>query len=81
MDKIFTMALIAASFAACKSTKTESAANKALLRRFYEEVYVRWNMAMVDEVLSSNFISHDWLEGTEVCNCLAIATNGCWIPA
>lgn len=64
MDKIFAMAFIAASFAACKSTNTESAANKALLRRFYEEVYVHWNMAMADEVLLPGFISHDWPEGT-----------------
>jgi predicted ester cyclase len=37
-----------------------TAANKGLLRRFYKEVYVDWNMAMVDEVVSPQFISHDW---------------------
>ena len=38
-------------------------ANKELLRRFYREVYVDWNMSLADEVLSPQFISHDWVEG------------------
>jgi predicted ester cyclase len=37
-----------------------AAANKALVRRFYREVYVDWNMALVDEVVSPRFTSHDW---------------------
>jgi steroid delta-isomerase-like uncharacterized protein len=37
-----------------------TAANKALLSRFYKEVYVDWNMALADEVLSPQFTSHDW---------------------
>jgi steroid delta-isomerase-like uncharacterized protein len=37
-----------------------AAANKALLSRFYKEVYVDWNMTLVDEVLSPRFTSHDW---------------------
>ena len=37
-----------------------AAANKALLRRFYKEVYVDWNMALVDAVVSPHFTSHDW---------------------
>lgn len=37
-------------------------ANKALVRRFYKEVYGDWDMAMVDEVVSPQFISHDWPE-------------------
>jgi predicted ester cyclase len=37
--------------------------NKALVRRFYRDVYVDWNMASVDEVVSSRFTSHDWPEG------------------
>jgi predicted ester cyclase len=41
-----------------------SNANKELLRRFYHEVYVHWNMEMADEVLSPHFISHDWPQGT-----------------
>jgi len=37
-------------------------ANKDLVRRFYKEVYVDWNMALVDEAVSPRFISHDWPE-------------------
>jgi steroid delta-isomerase-like uncharacterized protein len=37
-----------------------AAANKALVRRFYKDVYVEWNMALVDEVVSPRFTSHDW---------------------
>jgi len=40
-----------------------AAANKNLLRRFYKEVYVDWSMALVDEVVSPRFTSHDWPEG------------------
>lgn len=39
------------------------AANKELLRRFYKEVYVDWNMETADEILSPRFTSHDWPEG------------------
>jgi predicted ester cyclase len=42
---------------------TIAAANKELVRRFYKEVYVDWNMAVVDAVMSPRFISHDWPEG------------------
>jgi predicted ester cyclase len=38
--------------------------NKELLRRFYDEVYVQWNMNFADEVLSPRFISHDWPQDT-----------------
>ena len=37
-----------------------AAANKELVRRFYKEVYVDWNMALVDEIVSPRFVSHDW---------------------
>jgi steroid delta-isomerase-like uncharacterized protein len=40
-----------------------AAANKRLVRRFYEEVYGDWNMALVDEVVSPEFRSHDWPKG------------------
>jgi predicted ester cyclase len=40
-----------------------AAANKELLRRFYKEVYVDWNMAVVDAVMSPQFVSHDWPDG------------------
>ena len=39
-----------------------AAANKQLVRRFYKEVYGDWNMAMVGEVVSPRFTSHDWPE-------------------
>lgn len=41
-----------------------AAANKRLVRRFYQEVYGDWNMALVDEVVSPRFTSHDWPAGT-----------------
>lgn len=44
-------------------TNEIAAANKELLRRFYKEVYVNWNMALADDVISPQFISHDWPEG------------------
>ncbi len=44
-------------------TNDIAAANKALLRRFYNDVYVDWNMALVDEVVSPQFTSHDWSDG------------------
>jgi predicted ester cyclase len=37
-----------------------AATNKELVRRFYKEVYGDWNMALVDQVISPRFISHDW---------------------
>ena len=40
------------------------AANKELVGRFYKEVYGDWNMALVDEVVSPQFISHDWPKGS-----------------
>lgn len=40
-----------------------AAANKELVRRFYKEVYVDWNMALADKVVSPQFRSHDWPEG------------------
>lgn len=41
-------------------TDAIAAENKALVRRFYEEVYVDWNMAYADEVIAAEFRSHDW---------------------
>ena len=37
-------------------------ANKRLVRHFYKEVFVEWNMALVDEVVSPQFRSEDWPE-------------------
>ena len=45
------------------TTDEIAAANKSRVRRFYKEVYVDWNMTLADEVLSPQFISHDWPEG------------------
>lgn len=39
-------------------------ANKELVRRLYKEVYVDWNMELVDELVSTQFISHDWPKGS-----------------
>jgi len=39
-----------------------AAANKELVKRFSKDVYVNWNMELVDEVVSPQFISHDWPE-------------------
>jgi len=39
--------------------------NKALVRRFNEEVYNRGNMDVADELLAPNFISRDTLTGEE----------------
>jgi predicted ester cyclase len=44
-------------------TNDIAAVNKALLRRFYNDVYVDWNMALVDEVVAPQFTSHDWPDG------------------
>jgi predicted ester cyclase len=44
-------------------TSENTVANKGLVRRFYKEVYVDWNMSRADEVLSPQFTSHDWPEG------------------
>ena len=38
-------------------------ANKALVRRFYKDVYVDWNMQLADEIVSPRFTSHDWPTG------------------
>src|SRR5262249_40434247 len=40
-----------------------AAQNKALVRRFYQEVYVDWNMVFADDVVSPQFTSHDWPDG------------------
>ena len=37
-----------------------AAANKELLRRFYKDVYVDWDMSLADAVVSPRFTSHDW---------------------
>jgi len=44
-------------------TDQVASVNKGLVRRFYKEVFVDWNMASVDDVVSPRFISHDWPKG------------------
>jgi predicted ester cyclase len=44
-------------------TELLAAANKELVRRFYRDVYVHWNMKVADEVVSPQFRSHDWPQG------------------
>lgn len=39
-----------------------SSKNKELLKRFYKEVYVNWDLKVADEMLSPEFVSHDWPE-------------------
>jgi predicted ester cyclase len=40
--------------------------NKALVRRFWDEVYNRGNYDMADELLAPNFVSRDALAGEEI---------------
>jgi predicted ester cyclase len=37
--------------------------NKALMRRFYEEVFNRGNLAILDELCASNFVDHNPFPG------------------
>ncbi|MFO7543868.1 MAG: SDR family NAD(P)-dependent oxidoreductase [Trueperaceae bacterium] len=37
--------------------------NEALVRRLYERVFADWDVTMVDEVVDSEFVSHDWPPG------------------
>jgi predicted ester cyclase len=39
-----------------------ASANKELVRNFYKSVFGEWNFALVDEVVSPQFTSHDWPE-------------------
>jgi steroid delta-isomerase-like uncharacterized protein len=38
--------------------------NKALIARLYEEVFMKWNMAFVDEVFAQEYIDHSVPPGT-----------------
>jgi hypothetical protein len=40
--------------------------NKAVVRRFNEEVYNRGNLDAADELLAPTFVDHDFLAGEEV---------------
>jgi|GEM_PF-695982 Predicted ester cyclase len=71
MNKVYFITAMLGLVAICvsvlarpKDPTAETRANKELLQRFYHEVYVNWNMNYADEVLSPNFLSHDWPKGT-----------------
>jgi predicted ester cyclase len=38
--------------------------NKAIIRRLYDEVFVRWNLGVVDELIGSDFVGHEMPPGT-----------------
>jgi len=40
-----------------------SAENKTIARRFYEEVWSKGNLAVLDELVASNFVDHNPLPG------------------
>ena len=44
------------------TSRHQAAANKALVARFYSDVFVDWDRRLVDEILSPDFRSHDWPE-------------------
>jgi predicted ester cyclase len=72
MKNMTRAAIVAASFLlVCSSNQAQTpeqesmledtaGRNKELVRHFYDEVFVEWNMALVDEVVSPGFRSHDW---------------------
>jgi predicted ester cyclase len=33
--------------------------NKVLIRRLYDDVFARWNLALVDEVIGQDFVGHE----------------------
>jgi len=37
--------------------------NKELVKLFYEEVYKNGNIELIDELISPEFVSHNWPEG------------------
>ena len=41
------------------SNQGSASANKELVRRFYGEVFGRWNLTLVDTVMAPTFVGHD----------------------
>ena len=37
-----------------------AATNKELVRTFYQRVFVNWDLALVEQVVHPQFLSHDW---------------------
>ena len=51
----------------CHSVKEDPMsveANKALIRRLYEEVFVNWNLDVVDQLIGPEFVGHEMPPGT-----------------
>ena len=46
------------------SHQATASANKEIVRRFYGDVFGRWNLALVDTVIAPTFIGHDMPSGT-----------------
>jgi steroid delta-isomerase-like uncharacterized protein len=38
--------------------------NKALIRRLYDEVFLKWNLDIVDELIGPEFVGHEMTPGT-----------------
>jgi predicted ester cyclase len=38
--------------------------NKALIRRLYDEVFLKWNLDVVDELIGPEFVGHEMPPGT-----------------
>ena len=38
--------------------------NKALIRRLYDEVFAKWNLGVIDELVGSEFVGHEMPPGT-----------------
>jgi steroid delta-isomerase-like uncharacterized protein len=49
-----------------KRRKSMSEENKALVRRFFEEVWNKGNMSVIDEIIDSDFVQHDPAEPEEM---------------
>jgi predicted ester cyclase len=57
--------------------------NKALVRRWFEDIFHQGNLAVVDQIFASNFVNHDpgappggWPPGSEGAKAVASAYRG-----
>jgi steroid delta-isomerase-like uncharacterized protein len=60
-----------------------SDSNKAVVRRFYEDIFSKGNLTLVDEIFAADYINHDtsgppggWPRGTEGAKVLAATYRG-----